>query len=257
MTPRILLVEDDPVTCAYLVAVIEALPASVQVARSLAEARRCVVEGDHALWLVDANLPDGSGAELLEDWRASGRHTPAIAHTASHDRDALQALLDAGFCQALAKPISAANLLAALRQQLDGPSRHAADIEHARTDPGQVAIGDGPAVAAIRVSATAQSAALWDDAIAMAALGGQRNHVDALRALFTGELPASRDAVAAAVEAGSNADVRDTLHRLQASCAFVGASRLLRAVEGLHDAPLSALAFEDFDIACRETLATR
>ncbi|MDG6349344.1 transcriptional regulator, partial [Luteimonas sp. 8-5] len=40
--PRILLVEDDPVTQAYLAAVLEALPATVDAVASAGEAMRAV-----------------------------------------------------------------------------------------------------------------------------------------------------------------------------------------------------------------------
>src|SRR5690606_26492213 len=66
--PRILLVEDDPVTQAYLAAVLEALPATVDAVASAGEAMRAVSgggRGTHALWLVDAHLPDADGAGLL------------------------------------------------------------------------------------------------------------------------------------------------------------------------------------------------
>jgi len=48
--------------------------------------------------------------------------------------------------------------------------------------------------------------------------------------------------------------VRAELHKLQASCGFVGASRVLAAVMALRDAPLSREAFARFEDAMDGTL---
>ena len=84
----ILLVEDDPTTRAYLQAITEALPARVDTATCVAQALPMARSGGHALWLVDANLPDGSGVDLLQALRTAFPGTPALAHTAACDRGA-------------------------------------------------------------------------------------------------------------------------------------------------------------------------
>lgn len=86
MKANILLVEDDPTTRAYLVALLETVPARIEAADSIAAALRMVGHQAHDLWLVDANLPDGSGIELLAALRARGLQATALAHTAARDR---------------------------------------------------------------------------------------------------------------------------------------------------------------------------
>ena len=114
--PRLLLVEDDPISAAFLRDAASALPADVQLAGNLAEARRAIATTDFDLWLVDANLPDGRGETLLD--AATSRHrTPAIAHTAADDAAARDHLLAAGFVEVLRKPLGVAALHAALRRQ--------------------------------------------------------------------------------------------------------------------------------------------
>lgn len=230
--PRLLLLEDDPVSAAFLTAALEALPARVDVAASLADAETQRDAG-HALWLFDANLPDGTGGELLARWRARGLATPALAHTADARREELDALIAAGFADVLRKPLTVAQCQAAVRRMLG-------DATASPLPEDAIPIRDAlPA---------------WDDAAALRALNGNTAHVAAMRDLFRAELPAARTRVADAF-ARSDADaMRAELHKLQASCGFVGAARVLSAVMALRDAPMSREAFVRFEDAVEGTL---
>ncbi|MFS8064063.1 MAG: response regulator [Luteimonas sp.] len=226
--PRILLVEDDPVSQAFLSAAIEALPATVDRAENLAAARKLAAAHAHALWLIDANLPDGHGAGLLAQLRTDFPGTPALAHTASQDRDALDALTDAGFLEVLVKPLSAEALRAAI----------------------------GRALAALPVASMASGAKLpsWDDTAALSALNGQQEHVEALRKLFLDELPVQRRSIATAAANGDITGMRSMLHRLRASCGFVGAARLNAAVHALESNLHCASALQRFDETASDLL---
>lgn len=236
MAPRLLLVEDDPTSRAFLVAAAEALPAIVDAAGSVADALDLAGRHRHALWMIDANLPDGSGASLLTALRARGQHTPALAHTASHERSELDALLDAGFGSVVAKPLPADAWREALRAALAGDA--------------------GAEPAASSGSGDASSGPLWDDTIALAAMNGNRAHVDALRQLFLAELPATRQAVREAFSAADHGTLRAALHRLRASCGFTGASRLDAAARVLHAAPASAAALAAFLEVLQDTASS-
>lgn len=87
----------------------------------------------------------------------------------------------------------------------------------------------------------------WDEAVALAALNGQQAHLRALRELFLAELPTARDAVGRALDRHDETELRNQLHRLQASCGFVGALKLARAVRQLHNTPSSPTARRCFD----------
>jgi len=116
--PRLLLVEDDLVNAAFLAGASAALPAEVVQAGSLAEAEAACRDADFDLFLLDANLPDGRGEDLLRSLRGAGITSVALAHTADVD-DALHTrLLAAGFVAVLRKPLSVATLHAALRRWL-------------------------------------------------------------------------------------------------------------------------------------------
>ena len=83
--PRLLLVEDDPVSAAFLREAAAALPALVDVAGTVAEALSAASIQCHDLYLIDANLPDGRGETLLQDLRGRAPAAPALAHTAARD----------------------------------------------------------------------------------------------------------------------------------------------------------------------------
>ena len=227
MNPNILLVEDDPVSRAFLEAATATLPATVAVAGDAASARALANASAFDLWLIDAHLPDATGAELLAQLRGMGFATPALAHTATRDEDAHAELRAAGFAAVVAKPIDAAAWQAALRRALRmDAGMHVADAAIA-------GYGDRP---------------LWDDATALAALNGNREHVAALRRLFLDELPGMRARIVDPETRGP------TLHRLRASCGFVGAARLDAAVRALQESASDAALQRVLD-ALRDTLA--
>ncbi|MGY1531201.1 response regulator [Luteimonas sp. A649] len=239
MKPRILLVEDDQTTAAFLAAAAEALPASVDIVGTHAAARAQAANIAYALWLVDAHLPDGDGAGLLAELRSLGLATPAIAHTAAREHELHQALHDAGFDAVLVKPLSAAALRAALAGTLAGRTGSRVAEPHP----------PGPADAA-EVSGSDLQA--WDDAAALRALNGERAHVEALRQLFLAELPAAHASVMGSARDGDQGVLCDVLHRLRASCGFVGAARLGHAAMALERAPASPEALALFDAAAQE-----
>ncbi len=237
--PRILLLEDDPVSAAFLAAALEGVPAHVDIAGSLAEARVMTSARTHDLWLFDANLPDGLGAELLAELRARGLRTPALAHTADNRREALDALIDAGFEEVLLKPLSVAQLQGAARRFCGDAS--ISDAQHLSRNTATPSCGKRP---------------VWDDDAALRAFNGHRAHVDTMRGLFAQELPQVSVRVSAALADRDAAALRNELHKLQASCGFVGAARLGAAARDLQDAPDAANAVAQFEGALQDTLAS-
>ncbi len=222
--PRLLLVEDDPVSAVFLHQAATALPAEVDVAGNMAEALACASTQHHDLYLFDANLPDGRGETLLRQFRERGLAAPALAHTAAREDALRERLLAASFIDVLCKPLAVAELHDALRYHLGLPPPGCAKLPN------------------------------WDDAAALAALAGQQAHVDALRDLFLGELPGQRQRIEAASLQGDEAAIRAELHRLVASCGFVGAMRLAAAVRELQAAPLDAPALRRFGFALDDLL---
>lgn len=208
---RILLVEDDAVSAAYLSEVAASLPAHVDLAGSVAEALTSALAHRHALLLIDAHLPDGRGETLLQALRLQGLTAPALAHTASTEVALRDELLASGFDEVLLKPLGMAEFKQALLRHLP---------QSISTLPILVELPR------------------WDDAAALAALGGQRANVDALRGLFLEELPGQRHRITQACIAGNKVGVLDELHRLIASCGFVGAAQMGQIVRRMQAMPL-------------------
>ncbi|WP_027069455.1 response regulator [Novilysobacter defluvii] len=222
---RLLLVEDDPISRAYLAHALEALPAIVDQAADVAAALALASPGRHQVWLLDANLPDGSGASLLARLRAQDPGVPALCHTAGDDAASLAAVAGQGFDGLIRKPVAPAALREAVRRHLPAAPLRVAD-----------------------------QPLRWDDESATRALNGERAHVDALRKLFLDELPATRNRIRGAIAGGSVVEAETELHKLRASCGFVGAPRLDAAVRALQQEIGSPDALRSFEAAVDELL---
>ena len=221
--PSILLVEDDRISAAFLSAALATLPARVHVAEDCAQA--LAASGPFDAWLIDANLPDGSGTWLLQHLRETDAAASALAHTADATAATRDALLQAGFAEVLVKPLSAQALVDALRAALRGRS----DEPHDAAD--------------------------WDDRAALTALAGNPEHVASVRQLFLSELPTTRSACLAAFDRSDHAALRAQLHRLQASCGFAGATALAAIASRWHAAPADRDLRKAFAAACARLLA--
>src|SRR5690606_35625054 len=113
------------------------LPATVDAVGRASGAVRAVERsrhGNHALWLVDAHLPDADGACLLARLRSLAPWTPAIAHTASRERREIDALLAAGFERVLCKPVAVVSLRTVVSAALQPQASVAEAGVHPRWD---------------------------------------------------------------------------------------------------------------------------
>lgn len=112
---RVLLVEDDPVLTGVL-------RASLGDAGHVVDAACRAGEAEH-LWrvqpydavLLDLNLPDGSGLQVLRSARARADRTPVLVLTARNRTEERIAGLDAGADDYLGKPFDLGELEARLR----------------------------------------------------------------------------------------------------------------------------------------------
>ena len=87
-TRRVLIVEDDPHLCAFLVQVVSESGILALPSRCLAEAMRGLDPLPDKV-LLDLHLPDGSGLTLLRHVRERGLAVRVAVTTGSVDRDLL------------------------------------------------------------------------------------------------------------------------------------------------------------------------
>lgn len=115
---RILLVEDDVPLAQAVLAYLQRKQFSVDWAPSLQTARAQVAMGSYAAVLLDLNLPDGEGLQLLPDLvhAASPTERPAVIVLTARDQvsDRIRGL-DAGADDYVVKPYDPEELLARLR----------------------------------------------------------------------------------------------------------------------------------------------
>lgn len=204
----ILLVEDDPVSAAFIRDALPCPPGVIH-AGSLTDAIARVRAQRFGLMLVDCQLPDGQGLDLIAEARSESslnRDAPAIALSAELDGALSASLFDGGFSDCLAKPLSAAHLQRVVKLWCEQ-----------RDDVRQC----------------------WDDASAQRALGAQPDTLRKLRGMLCAELPSQRSRVQAAFAADDISAMNAELHRLRAACGFCGAEALAEASAALRDRPTS------------------
>lgn len=115
---RILLVEDDAALAHGIALTLNADEREMVIAESAASARQRRAEGAFQLVILDINLPDASGLELLRQWRAAGDTVPVILLTAN-DLEMDEVIgLEAGANDYITKPFSLAVLRARVAVQL-------------------------------------------------------------------------------------------------------------------------------------------
>jgi CheY-like chemotaxis protein len=205
MSLRCLVVEDDAASREFARGTLAPF-ATVDTARTLADAGALCAEHRYGLLLLDVALPDGQGDAWLARQRALGNRAPAVALTAELDADRRRRLIASGFVEALGKPLAEDALRRALAPWIG------------------------------------ERSAPWDDAQALSALGGARETLQRMRRLFIEELPLQRAQAARALAEGDREALKAVLHKMRAGCGFVGATALSNAVETLHADPDDAAA---------------
>lgn len=114
---KILIVEDDRDLSRGLRLALRDMEFEIALCFDLRSAREKIAHGAPDLVLLDVNLPDGSGLDLLRESRAAG-DTPVILLTANDTEMDVVAGLDGGADDYITKPFSLAILRARVKAQL-------------------------------------------------------------------------------------------------------------------------------------------
>ncbi len=115
---RILIVEDDTILGESLKLFLEAHGYDVDVARSYDEAADLTFENKYDIYVIDVNLLDGSGINLLEDLRVAEDKTPAIFISAIRDVGTIAKTFEIGAEDYIKKPFEPEELLVRIKARL-------------------------------------------------------------------------------------------------------------------------------------------
>ncbi len=110
--PRILLIEDEALIGTMVRLNLESEGYDTTWSRDGNPALEAAINDAYDVILLDINLPDGNGAEMLANARARGLKTPVIMLTAELDIDTKVTAFDAGADDYLAYPFVMRELLA-------------------------------------------------------------------------------------------------------------------------------------------------
>ena len=122
---RLLIVEDAEDVCEAIAESLSRLGHVCDKARTLADARQYLAVQPFDLMILDINLPDGSGYDLLKEIRAGGETLAVIMLTARLGVDDRVDALDAGADDYLVKPFDIRELEARLRHSVKPVGLHA------------------------------------------------------------------------------------------------------------------------------------
>jgi CheY-like chemotaxis protein len=125
---RILVVDDDPQILKYCSTVLEDSGYSVTGTTSGAKATRLLQEAAYDLLILDLNIPDRDGFEILETVRSPGpmQNIKILAISGFMQGTLLKAAELVGADATLDKPSSPEKLLAAVKELLAQPDVHKA-----------------------------------------------------------------------------------------------------------------------------------
>jgi response regulator of citrate/malate metabolism len=132
---RVLVVEDEPIAADAHKVYVERVPgfAVAGSARTGADAFRLLREADVDLVLLDMNLPDRHGIEVVRAMRAAGHRADVIAVTSARDLAVVRAAVSQGVVQYLLKPF----VFATFRDKLERYREYRERLSRAEPVAGQ------------------------------------------------------------------------------------------------------------------------
>lgn len=132
---NILLLEDDFSLSEGIKLALQSEDVKIRICHSIKEAETALSDSDFSLLILDINLPDGNGLELLKNIRQSSK-VPVIMLTANDMETDIVTGLELGADDYITKPFSLAVLRARVKAQLrrNTPVQSALEIEDFRFD---------------------------------------------------------------------------------------------------------------------------
>ena len=127
---KALVLEDDELVGELIESIVAGLGGVQQVtlARSLTEAKRCVAGDAFGLYLVDWELPDGSGLELVKQIRRSDSVVPVVIISGRSDRESVIKAAHHGISGYITKPLDVELLHQRLTDLIPAPTVESASV---------------------------------------------------------------------------------------------------------------------------------
>jgi CheY-like chemotaxis protein len=232
--PSVLLAEDDPITREVIEVHLRELRCSFQSTATIAGAIALGSTKRFDALLLDCQLGGGSALTVLRTLRAIAgsinADTPAIAMSADLDDARVDAMIDAGFSDAMEKPIRRDRLVRAL-----------------------VSCGVVLSVAASAspvIAARPEAMLTLDDAAGLEACGSIEV-LRGLRALLAQELPVYLQEINQTAKRADTTAMHACVHRMRSALGFCGATKL----KFLLDHSAEELPSEDTLCAWRHAIA--
>ncbi|RIJ77353.1 response regulator [Nakamurella silvestris] len=134
---RVLVVDDDPLACEAHIAYVRRVPGFVVAgsASNAAAALKFLAGGGVDLVLLDMNLPDRHGLEIIRTMKAARHPADVIAVTSARELETVRTAVSQGIVQYLLKPFSFATLrerlerYASYRQTVTAPTAASGQAE--------------------------------------------------------------------------------------------------------------------------------
>lgn len=111
---HILVVEDSPIMQDVLRQQLENLGFAVACVSTCSAGRQAALDGKYSCALVDIGLPDGSGLDLVDEFRALAPHMVALILTGKRDSESAIGAMRAGAFDFLTKPVDMTTLRASI-----------------------------------------------------------------------------------------------------------------------------------------------
>ena len=133
---RVLVCEDDPDIADVLTELLGGAGLQPVVAPSAQSARQLLAQHAFDVALIDLNLPDADGLELIASLRSdpAAQSLPMIVMTARHEQGSAALLHSLQLADWLAKPIDATRLLNSIQVALRGTDSHRYRVLHVEDD---------------------------------------------------------------------------------------------------------------------------
>ncbi|MEA2028749.1 MAG: response regulator transcription factor [Campylobacterota bacterium] len=127
---KILLLEDDYILNESLSLYLQKHGYQVKSALSIEEAEDLSFDSDYDLYLLDINLPSGSGLEFLRSLRVAQDYTDVIFITALQDMHSMALGFELGAMDYIKKPFNPQELLIRIRAKFDKPMLNYDDLSY-------------------------------------------------------------------------------------------------------------------------------